>query len=104
MFNDELLRKLEVALTMDKTNVYTLDAEVESRPEVVDGDPVINFYPRMDITSPSGNVVKYRSSIAVRDGDQTRVALWMSLDSPKTAMVTITGENRLRLWKGKTIP
>jgi hypothetical protein len=32
------------------------------------------------------------------------VALWMSLDSPKTAMVTITGENRLRLWKGKTIP
>ncbi|XP_033646963.1 uncharacterized protein LOC117306591, partial [Asterias rubens] len=92
MFNDELLRKLEVALTMDKTNVYTLDAEVESRPEVVDGDPVINFYPRMDITSPSGNVVKYRSSIAVRDGDQTRVALWMSLDSPKTAMVIITGD------------
>ncbi len=92
LVNEELLRKLEVTLTMDKTNVYTLDAEVESRPEVVDMDPVINFYPRMDITSPSGNVLKYRSSIAVRDGDQTRVALWMSLDSPKSALVTISGD------------
>ncbi|XP_022087369.1 uncharacterized protein LOC110977488 [Acanthaster planci] len=90
--NNEMLRKLETSLTLDKTNVYTLDAEVESRPTVVEGDPVINFYPRMDITSPRGNVLHYRSSISVRDGQQTRVNMWMSLDSPRTALVTVTGD------------
>ncbi|XP_038048374.1 uncharacterized protein LOC119722369 isoform X2 [Patiria miniata] len=90
--NNPMLRKLETSLTLDKTSVYTLDAEVESRPTVADGDPVINFYPRMDITSPRGNVLTYRSSISVRDGQQTRVNMWMSLDSPRTALFTVSGD------------
>ena len=87
-----MLRKLEMKLTVDKTNVYTLDAEVESRPSVVEGDPVINFFPRLDVNSPTGVVVKYRSSISVRDGQQMRVSMQMSLDTPRTSLIMVSGE------------